>query len=120
MTAKKLVQDFYKSDALINPEIMKTFLHPEFVLEWNSTTGFVKLDFEGILNYCLEISKSYIRTKVRISNIIKEKEKIALNYSLSVKTIENPREEMLLANFFVIWEIKDMKLFKGYQMSQLS
>jgi hypothetical protein len=36
-----------------------------------------------------------------------------------VKTIENPREEMLLAHFFVIWEIKDDKLFRGYQISQL-
>jgi len=23
-----------------------------------------------------------------------------------------------LANFFVIWEVKDQKLYRGYQMSQ--
>jgi hypothetical protein len=37
-----------------------------------------------------------------------------------LKTIENPREEMLLANFISIWQIKDNKLHRGYQMSQLS
>lgn len=120
MTPKKLVQDFYKSEALINPEVMKDFLHPEFILEWNSSTGFVNLDYQGILDYCTQVSKSYIRTKARINHIIKENDKIAVNYSFSVKTIENPREEMLLANFFVIWEIKEMKLFRGYQMSQLA
>ena len=41
-------------------------------------------------------------------------------YSHFVKTFENPREEMLLAHFFVIWEIKDNKLYRGYQMSQFN
>jgi hypothetical protein len=43
-----------------------------------------------------------------------------VRYSHFVKTIENPREEMLLAHFISIWQIKDNKLYKGYQMSQLS
>lgn len=120
MNAKKLVQDFYKSDALINSEVMKTFLHPEFILEWNSSKGFVKLDTKDLMNYSSELSKAYIRTKVKISNIIKEGDFISVRYSLSVKTIENPREEMLLAQFFTIWEIKDEKLYRGYQMSQLA
>ena len=120
MTTKKLIQNFYKSDAIINPSVMATFLHPDFLLEWNSSTGFMTLDHDGILDYCAEISKSYVRTKSRINHIIKEKDRVAVNYSLSVKTIENPREEMLLANFFTIWEIKDMKLYKGFQMSQLA
>jgi hypothetical protein len=29
MTAKELVQDFYKSDALIDSTIMKEYLHPD-------------------------------------------------------------------------------------------
>jgi hypothetical protein len=29
------------------------------------------------------------------------------------KTIENPREEMLLAHFISIWQIKDNKLYKA-------
>jgi hypothetical protein len=44
---------------------------------------------------------------------------IAVRYSHYIKTIENPREEMLLAHFMVIWELKDDKLYRGYQISQL-
>ncbi len=120
MNAKKIVEEFYKSDVLINIDILKPFLHKDIILEWNSSTGFIKLDYQGIINYSNELSKSYLRTKTRVSHLIKNKNFVSVKYSLFVKTIENPSEEMKLANFFVIWEIKDQKLYRGYQMSQLS
>ena len=120
MNAKKLVRDFYKSDALLDVEILKNYLHPEFVLEWNGSTGFLKLDYQGIIDYTTNVAKSYIKTKIKIAFILQEKEMVSVKYSLSVKTIENHREEMKLANFFTIWEIKDEKLYRGYQMSQLA
>ena len=120
MGIKNLVKDFYKSDALINAEMMKTFLHPEIILEWNSTTGFLELNFDSIVALTNELSKAYVRSKIRISHIISENDIVSVRYSHFVKTIENPREEMLLANFIAIWQIKDNKLYRGYQMSQLS
>ena len=75
---------------------------------------------EDIINLSLELSKAYIRSKIRISHILAEKNLVSVRYSHFVKTIENPREEMLLAHFITIWEIKDDKLYRGYQMSQLS
>lgn len=120
MSAKKIVQDFYKSDALIDTTIMSEFLHPEIIFEWNSTKGFLKLKYDDILSLTEEMSKAYVRSKARINPIVAEGNMVSLRYSHYVKTIENPREEMLLAHFFVIWEIKDGKLFRGYQMSQLS
>lgn len=120
MSAKKLVQDFYKSDALIDATVMSEFLHPEIILEWNSTKGFLKLDREGILAITTQMNSAYVRSKARINLMVVEANMVSLRYSHYVKTIENPREEMLLAHFFVIWEIKDGKLFRGYQMSQLS
>ncbi len=120
MPAKKLVQQFYKSDALINSEIMDSFLHPEVFLEWNSSKGYVQMKREEILALANELSKAYVRSKVRISHLLKEGNMITVRYSHYIKTIENPREEMLLAHFMVIWEVKDGKLFRGYQMSQIS
>ena len=119
MSAKKMVKDFYKSDALINATILDIYLHPEVVLEWNSTKGFIKMDRKGLLDIANELSKAYIRSKVRISHIVEEGNLVSVRYSHYIKTIENPREEILLAHFMVIWEIKDDKLFRGYQMSQL-
>ncbi len=120
MSPKEIVQKFYKSDALIDGEVIKDFIHPEIILDWNSSTGFIQLDYNSVLNLSNELHKAYVRSKVRISHIIAENNIVSVRYSHFVKTIENPREEMLLAHFIVIWEIKDNKLFRGYQMSQIS
>jgi len=120
MSAKEIIQKFYKSDALIDSDVMKEFLHPEVLLDWNSSKGFLQLNYDSLLNLSRDLSKAYVRSKVRISQIIAENDTISVRYSHFVKTIENPREEMLLAHFIAIWQIKDNKLFRGYQMSQIS
>ena len=119
MSVKEIVKSFYKSDALIDSAVLKEFMHPEILLDWNSSTGFKQMNFDSLLSLADELNKSYVRSKIRISHIIVENELVSVRYSHFVKTIENPREEMLLAHFFAIWEIKDKKLFRGYQMSQL-
>lgn len=118
MQVKDVVLDFYKSDVLLRRDEVKEFLHPDLIIEWNSTKGFVQLDYNDVLNLTEELSRAYVRSKIRISHILQDKNLVSVRYSHFVKTIENPREEMLLANFFVIWEIKDNKLYRGYQMSQ--
>jgi len=120
MSAKQIVEKFYKSDALINSEVLKEYLHPDIILEWNSSKGFVELNYNTLIDLSIELSKAYMRSKVRISHIVTENDLVSVRYSHFVKTIENPREEMLLAHFIVIWQIKEGKLFRGYQMSQLS
>ncbi|RZJ35039.1 MAG: nuclear transport factor 2 family protein [Flavobacterium sp.] len=120
MTAKKIVSNFYKSDALTNSEIMDSYIHPEILLDWNSSKGFLQLKRDEILALSAELGRAYVRSKVRISHLFSEGDLVSVRYSHFVKTIENPREEMLLAHFIVIWELRDGKLFRGYQMSQLS
>jgi predicted SnoaL-like aldol condensation-catalyzing enzyme len=120
MSPKEIVQKFYKSDALIDSEVMKDFIHPDIVLDWNSSKGFIQMNYDSIINLAGELNKAYVRSKVRISHIVAENDLISVRYSHFVKTIENPREEMLLAHFIAIWQIKDNKLYRGYQMSQIS
>lgn len=120
MTAKEIVQNFYKSDALLDENIMESSLHPEVILDWNSSKGFLQMSRSEILALSAELRVAYVRSKIRISHIVEENNLVSVRYSHYVKTFENPREEMLLAHFMVIWEIKDGKLFRGFQMSQLS
>lgn len=120
MTPKELVLDFYKNDLILNKSEVNEFLHPDLIIEWNSSKGFVQMNREDVLNLSDELSKAYVRSKMRITHILQENSMVSVRYSHFVKTFENPREEMLLAHFFVIWEIKDGKLYKGYQMSQFS
>ena len=119
MSAKEIVQEFYKSDALLENETVSRLLHDDVVLEWHSSKGFLKLNRQEIMNITTELAKAYIRSKIRITHILEEENTVSVRYSHYVKTIENPREEMLLAHFMVIWELKNDKLYKGYQMSQL-
>lgn len=120
MSAKKIVKDFYKSEAVINSELMSSFIHPDIVVDWNSSKGFIQMKRAEIMAMSAELSKAYVRSKIRISHLLAEGNLVSVRYSHFVKTIENPREEMLLAHFIVIWEVKDGQLFRGYQMSQLS
>jgi predicted SnoaL-like aldol condensation-catalyzing enzyme len=119
MSAKEIVQEFYKSDALLENETVSKLLHDDVVLEWHSSKGFLKLNRQEIIDLTNELSKAYVRSKARITHILEEGDIVSVRYSHYVKTIENPREEMLLAHFMVIWELKDNKLYRGYQMSQL-
>jgi hypothetical protein len=119
MGAKAIVQEFYKSDVLLDAAKVKALLHPDVILEWHSTKGFLKLHQSQIVELSVELSKAYLRSKCRISHIIANGNTVSVRYAHYVKTIENPREEMMLAHFMVVWEIKDDKLYRGYQMSQL-
>jgi predicted SnoaL-like aldol condensation-catalyzing enzyme len=120
MSTKEFVQKFYKSDALLDSEVFKTYLHPDVLVEWYSSKGLITMDFNALVDMANELGRAYVRSKVRISHIIAEDDLVSVRYSHFVKTIENPREEMLLAHFTTIWKIKDDKLYRGYQMSQFS
>ncbi len=119
MSAKEIVQEFYKSDALLENETVAKLLHNDVVLEWHSSKGFLKLKRQEIIELTSELSRAYVRSKIRITHILEEGNTVSVRYSHYVKTIENPREEMLLAHFMVIWELKNNKLYRGFQMSQL-
>ncbi|UPT70495.1 MAG: nuclear transport factor 2 family protein [Flavobacterium sp. JAD_PAG50586_2] len=119
MSAKEIVQEFYKSDALLESDTVSKLLHDDVVLEWHSSKGFLKLKYQDIIDLTTELGKAYVRSKARITHILEEGNTVSVRYSHYVKTIENPREEMLLAHFMVIWELKNNKLYRGYQMSQL-
>lgn len=120
MSARKLIQEFYKPDVMLDPVAMDGFLHDDVVVDWNSTKGFLQMKKSDIMALTAELQKAYVRSKVRISHLVADGDTVAVRYSHYAKTIENPREDILLAHFFVVWEVKDGKLFRGYQMSQLS
>ncbi|MCF8322204.1 MAG: nuclear transport factor 2 family protein [Flavobacterium sp.] len=120
MKPKDIVLDFYKTDMFLDKMYIKQLLHPEILLDWNSSKGNIKMGFDAILAFMDDFSKGYIRSKIKISHILQDKNLVSVRYSHFVKTIENPREEMLIGHFFVIWEVKDEKLFRGFQMSHIS
>jgi len=118
--AKELVTDFYQSEALRNTETLNRFLHDEVEFHWYSSKGFLKMDKTGLMNLSDEMKRSYLSSRIQFSHILQEDDTVSVRYTYYVTPIENPNEEMILANFMTIWEVKDGKLFRGYQMSQPS
>lgn len=119
MSIRKLIQEFYKPDVLLDPVIVATFLHDDLIVEWNSSKGLLKFNKADVLATSEEMQRAYVRSKTKLTHLLVDGNNAAVRYSHYVKTIENPREDILLAHFFVIWEVKDGKLHRGYQMSQL-
>jgi hypothetical protein len=119
MSAKKIVTEFYKSDALIDSNLIKNYLHPEILLDWQSSKGFLQMNYSDIIKLADDLGKAYVRSKSQVTQILQDGNRVAVHYSHYIKTIENPREDVLLAHFSVIWELKDNLLYRGYQLSQM-
>ncbi|MCM4156088.1 nuclear transport factor 2 family protein [Gramella sp. AN32] len=118
LKSKDIVENFYQSNFYKDKEVFKQYLHPEAKLDWYGTTGLRKLDYNGLAEIREELSKSYESLRAQIDKTVARKDDVAIHFTYHVKTIENPDEEMPLAHFIAIWELKDGKLYKGVQISQ--
>lgn len=119
MNPKEFITAFYKSDALYNPDTMKDYLHDDVVLEWYSSKGYFSKDKLELLQLASDLKKAYDSSVVHIHDVIVEDDKISVRYTHHASTIENPSQYVVLAHFIVHWELKDGKLYRGWQMSQL-
>src|SRR5690606_18694773 len=116
---KKLVKSFYESNFVKEEDIAEKFFHPEITLIWNSTTdGLSILNYDDLVNFFDEVRKSYADMRIELSHLLKDDNFVTARYKYYIRTAENPDEELGIAHFMTIWEIKDDKLYKGYQISQ--
>lgn len=118
-SGKEIVENFYNSDFYQDENVLKEFLHPQVELSWYGTTGLKKLNLEEIAAISLELAQSFESLRAEVENVISDNGKTAIHFTYHVRTIENPEEEMPLAHFMAIWEVKDDKLYRGVQISQL-
>lgn len=118
LTDKKLVKGFYTSNFYANPEEVKTYLHPEAELYWNNSAGFNKMGFSDVLKMSSAMTETFESLRAEISHLLYDKNKVTIRLTYHIRTFENPEEEIPIAHFIAIWEIKDGKMFKGYQISQ--
>lgn len=119
-SAKKMVRGLYNSDFLNDPSVLNKYLHKDARLMWNASTGFSKLTMADISKMSTEMGKSFISLRPSITHILEDKDQVCIRVTYYVKTIENPDEEVAIIHFMAIWELKDGKLYKGYQISQPS
>ena len=120
MTPKEIVLQFYNSDLANSTEVIDTCFDKNCQLHWHSSKGFNILDFNTFKAVFNEIRENYDALRFEFSHILQEGNSVTVRYTSYACTIENPNEEHALAHFTSIWEVKNGKIIKGYQMSQLA
>lgn len=118
MSAKELVKAFYDSDIANDPETAPKFFHKNCELHWSSSHGFMLLKYNEIVDFFEGTRKSYNSLRFEFTHFIEADSTIVTRHTLFGNTIENPDSEVALARFSTIWEVKDGKLFRGYEISQ--
>jgi hypothetical protein len=117
-TAKEIVRDFYRSDILKDITVFERFFHPEIILIWNSATGLSIMHNDDLVAFFSEIRRTYFDLRLEVSHLLADDNHVTIRYKYYIRTIENPDEELGIAHFIAIWEVKDGKLYRGYQVSQ--
>jgi hypothetical protein len=119
MTAKELVSAFYDSDLANDPNVVFDFFHKESELHWTSSQGFMLLKYDDIIKFFKGTRKSYTNLRFEFTHFIEADNSVSTRHTLFGNTIENPDSEVVLAHFSTIWEVKDNKLYRGYEISHL-
>jgi hypothetical protein len=116
---KEIIAKFYEC-FYTDPDVAKKYLHPEVELSWNSSTGLRLMNFEDIAAFAAEMASSYESLRIEIKNVLQESNQVVIDFTYHGNTIENPDEEIPIAHFMAIWELRNDKLYKGHQFSQLA
>ncbi|MEH6537814.1 MAG: nuclear transport factor 2 family protein [Psychroserpens sp.] len=119
MSAKEVVKAFYELD-LAKANNALDFIHPDCKLLWNSSNGYTSLDYDGIKTMIDDLKKSYHSFSYRISHLLEDQNTVTTRYTVYVTPIERPEKEDALAHFISIWEVKDGKLYRCHEISQLA
>lgn len=120
MSPKQIVKSFYESDLANDSSVVSTYIHKDCLLHWNSSTGYRIRNYSDLDSYFKNINKAYQSLRVQISHLLQDDHQVTIRYTMFVSTIEDPENELPLANFISIWEIKDGKLYRGYEISQMA
>ncbi|WP_417290907.1 nuclear transport factor 2 family protein [Corallibacter sp.] len=120
MDSKSVVQNYYNSNIEEITGNLNTFFHEDCCLHWNSSKGFLVLGFKELETFFNDLSSSYKQIRTEISHLLQEDNFVTTRYTTYGNTIENEDEEIALAHYMSIWEVKEGKLYKGYEISQLA
>lgn len=118
MSAKETVKAFYNLDLAKESNALK-MVHKDCVLHWNSSKGFTEMNYNEISAMLLNIRESFLSFKYKLSHLLEDGNTVTARYTVYTTNIETPFKEDALAHFISIWEVKNNKLYKGWEVSQL-
>ncbi len=116
-TAKTIVRKFLNSDVFLNPDELRTYFSKDFTMSWHASSGHRSFNFDDYYRLCKFTSSSYTSVYTYIKTIIQEKEKVAAMFTVYVRTIENPGEEIPICYFISIFDISNGLITAIHQSS---
>ncbi|GEQ86247.1 hypothetical protein ULMS_17550 [Patiriisocius marinistellae] len=117
-SAKEIVKEFYNYNLVSEPGKALSLIHDDIELIWNSADGLTIMHYPEIVESFKEIQRSYDDLRVEVSHVLEDENFVTIRYKYYIRTIENQDEELGIAHFIAIWQIKDGKLYRGHQISQ--
>lgn len=114
---KKVVRNFLNGEVFTNPDTLDTYLDADFIMKWHASSGYRNFDFKEYHRLCEFTANSYTSLRASISHMISEKEEVAARFTVYVKTIENPTEEVPVGYFISIFKILNGKILEINQSS---
>lgn len=120
MSPKQIVKNFYESDFANDSQLVATYMHQDCLLHWNSSTGYRVFGYDGLDRFFKNIRIAYHSLRPQISHLLQDNNQVTIRYTMFVSTIEDPENELPLANFISIWEVREGKLYRGYEISQIA
>jgi hypothetical protein len=119
MSSKNIVKAFYDLDLSKKTDVLSYF-HNDCEILWNSSKGQSIHGINEIKILLEELYKNYHSYTSRVTHLLEDNGVVTARYTVYVTSIETPDKEDALAHFITIWELKDNKLYRGYQISQLA
>lgn len=119
-TAKKVIKGFLDSDVFIKPELFSDFIHKDFKMHWHASTGYREFNYDEYYRLTESTSSSYESMRTDVTHIISDKDEVAVRFTVFVKTVENPREEIPIGYFISIFKVSENKIIEVHQTSHPS
>ncbi|MBC3846245.1 nuclear transport factor 2 family protein [Winogradskyella echinorum] len=117
MSAIDIVKAFYDADLANDTSVVSEFFHKDCELHWTSSQGFMLLNYNEIEVFFEGTRKSYDSLRFEFTHLIEAGNTVTTRHTLFANTIENPDVEVVLAHFSAIWEVKDGKLYRCFEIS---
>jgi ketosteroid isomerase-like protein len=117
MTNVEIIKDFYASENYRDLAFVDKLMDNSISLDWSSSVGQFIYNKADIMKLSKELFDNYTDSKIEILSLLGEGDSVAVRYNYYASTIENPSEMILITKIIVIWEFKEGKIIKGYQMS---
>ena len=119
-SAKKTVKKFLDSDVFVNVEKFDHYIHKGFQMHWHASSGYREFDYDEYYRLCQSTAASYESMRSEVTHMISDKKEVTARFTVYVRTIENPREEIPVGYFISIFKLEDDKIIEVHQSSHPS